>query len=167
MTGSIHPAANAEQREGWGKRPFRWPGVLYSALVLGSYILMNDAASASSITEKSRMWMTVGEQRFAITLADNAAARAFVTLLPLTLEMSDLNSNEKYASLPGALPFKASKPGTIHAGDLMLYGTDTLVVFYSTFKSTYAYTRLGRVDDTANLAQVLGRHAVKVTFSQY
>ncbi|WP_321836258.1 cyclophilin-like fold protein [Pseudomonas kulmbachensis] len=166
MTGSIHPAANAEQREGWGKRPFRWPGVLYSALVLGSYILMNDAASASSITEKSRMWMTVGEQRFAITLADNAAARTFVTLLPLTLEMSDLNSNEKYASLPGALPANASKPGTIHAGDLMLYGTDTLVVFYSTFESTYAYTRLGRVDDNASLAQVLGRHAVNVMFSQ-
>ena len=112
------------------------------------------------------MWMTVGEQRFAITLADNAAARTFVTLLPLTLEMSDLNSNEKYTSLPGALPTNASKPGTIHAGDLMLYGTDTLVVFYSTFESTYAYTRLGRVDDTANLAQVLGRHTVKVTFSQ-
>ena len=166
MTGSIHPAANAEQREGWGKRPFRWPDVLYSALVLGSYILMNDAASASSITEKSRMWMTVGEQRFAITLADNAAARTFVTLLPLTLEMSDLNSNEKYASLPGALPANASKPGTIHAGDLMLYGTDTLVVFYSTFESTYAYTRLGRVDDNANLAQVLGRRAVNVMFSQ-
>ena len=166
MTGSIHPAANAELRKGWGKRPFRWPGVLYSALVLGSYILMNDAASASSITEKSRMWMTVGEQRFAITLADNAAARTFVTLLPLTLEMSDLNSNEKYASLPGALPTNASKPGTIHAGDLMLYGTDTLVVFYSTFKSTYPYTRLGRVNDNANLAQVLGLHTVKVTFSQ-
>ena len=166
MTGSIHPAANAEQRKGWGKRPFRWPGVLYSALVLGSYILMNDAASASSITEKYRMWMTVGEQRFAITLADNAAARTFVTLLPLTLEMSDLNSNEKYASLPGALPANASKPGTIHAGDLMLYGTDTLVVFYSTFESTYAYTRLGRVDDNASLAQVLGRHAVNVMFSQ-
>jgi len=166
MTGSIHPAANAEQREGWGKRPSRWPSALYSALVLGSYILMNDAASASSITEKSRMWMTVGEQRFAITLADNAAARTFVTLLPLTLEMSDLNSNEKYASLPGALPTNASKPGTIHAGDLMLYGTDTLVVFYSTFESTYAYTRLGRVDDNASLAQVLGRHAVNVMFSQ-
>jgi len=166
MTGSIHPAANAEQREGWGKRPSRWPSALYSALVLGSYILMNDAASASSITEKSRMWMTVGEQRFAITLADNAAARRFVTLLPLTLEMSDLNSNEKYASLPGALPANASKPGTIHAGDLMLYGTDTLVVFYSTFESTYAYTRLGRVDDNASLAQVLGRHAVNVMFSQ-
>lgn len=166
MTASIHPAANTPQREGWGKRSFGWPGVLYSALVLGSYILMNDAASASSITEKYPMWMTVGEQRFAITLADNAAARTFATLLPLTLEMHDLNSNEKYASLPAALPSNASKPGTIHAGDLMLYGNDTLVVFYMTFESTYAYTRLGHVDENANLAQVLGRHAVKVTISQ-
>lgn len=166
MALSIHRTSNIDPHQVRGKRPFRWPSLLYSALVLGSYIMMNDAPSASSITEKPRMWMTVGEQRFAITLTDNAAARAFITLLPLTLEMSDLNSNEKYASLPGALPCKASKPGTIHAGDLMLYGTDTLVVFYSTFKSKYAYTRLGRVDDTANLAQVLGRHAVKVTFSQ-
>ncbi|SDA47138.1 hypothetical protein SAMN03159443_00759 [Pseudomonas sp. NFACC15-1] len=113
------------------------------------------------------MWMTVGEQRFAIALADNAAARAFVTLLPLTLQMSDLNRNEKYAPLPQALPAEANKPGTIRTGDLMLYGTDTLVVFYTNFNSTYAYTRLGQVDDTAKLAQALGRRDVKVTFSQH
>jgi len=166
MTKSTSPGANAEQRHCGGMRLLRWRGLQYSALMLGSYILMNDAALAASITEKSRMWMTVGEQRFAITLADNAAARAFATLLPLTLDMSDLNSNEKYASLSEALPANASKPGTIHTGDLMLYGTQTLVVFYSTFESTYPYTRLGRVDDNANLAQVLGRHTVKVTFSQ-
>ena len=167
MTRSTYSTVNAGLRYGWSQRPFRWSGLLHSALVLGSYILMNEAASASSITEKPHMWMTVGEQRFAITLADNAAARALATLLPLTLEMSDLNSNEKYASLPQALPANASKPGTIRAGDLMLYGTDTLVVFYSTFKSTYAYTRLGHVDDDADLAKVLGRHAVKVLFSPH
>ncbi|WP_093426195.1 MULTISPECIES: cyclophilin-like fold protein [unclassified Pseudomonas] len=127
---------------------------------------MNDAASASSITEKSRMWMIVGEQRFAITLADNAAARAFATLLPLTLDMSDLNSNEKYANLPEVLPVYASKPGTIRTGDLMLYDADILVVFYSTFESTYPYTRLGRVESSTSLAKALGRHAVKVMFSQ-
>jgi len=112
------------------------------------------------------MWMTIGEQRFAITLADNAAARALVALLPLTLDLSDLNRNEKYATLPQALPAEASKPGTIHSGDLMLYGPDTLVVFYTNFDSTYAYTRLGRVDDTARLAQALGRRGVQVMFSQ-
>lgn len=166
MTRSILRALNADLHQVRIKRPLHWPGGLYSALVLGSCILMNDAASASSITEKSRMWMTVGEQRFAITLADSAAARAFATLLPLTLDMSDLNSNEKYASLPQALPVDASKPGRIGAGDLMLYGTDTLVVFYSTFDSTYPYTRLGHVDDNTNLTKALGRHAVKVMFSQ-
>ncbi|BBP53163.1 hypothetical protein PHLH3_27890 [Pseudomonas sp. St386] len=56
------------------------------------------------------MWMTVGEQRFAITLANNAAARALVALLPLTLDMSDLNRNEKYAALPKHyLPKRASR----------------------------------------------------------
>ena len=50
------------------------------------------------------MWMTVGERRFAVTLADNAAARAFAAQLPLTLDMSELNGNEKHADLPKTLP---------------------------------------------------------------
>ena len=147
-------------------RALRWLGLLSAMLALGSYIAVNDAASASSIPEKSRMWMTIGEQRFAITLADNAAAGAFARLLPLKLDMSDLNRNEKHASLPENLPADASAPGTIRNGDLMLYGAGTLVVFYSTFDSTYSYTRLGRVDDTADLAQALGRRGVQVMFSK-
>ena len=112
------------------------------------------------------MWMTVGERRFAITLTNNAAARAFAAQLPLTLDMSELNGNEKHASLPKALPVNASRPGTIRNGDFMLYGTDTLVVFYSTFDSSYSYSRLGRVDDAAGLAQALGRRGVRVVFSK-
>ena len=57
----------------------------------------------------------------------NAAARAFAAQLPLTLDMSELNGNEKHADLPKALPANASRPGTIRNGDLMLYGADTLV----------------------------------------
>jgi hypothetical protein len=112
------------------------------------------------------MWMTVGERRFAITLTDNAAARAFAAQLPLTLDMSELNGNEKHAKLPKALPAKASQPGTIRSGDLMLYDTDTLVVFYATFDSSYSYTLLGRVDDPAALAQAVGRRGVRVVFSK-
>ncbi len=112
------------------------------------------------------MWMSVGERRFAITLADNAAARAFSAQLPLTLNMAELNGNEKYASLPKALPAKASRPGTIRDGDLMLYGADTLVVFYLTFDSSYSYTRLGRIDDPAGLAAALGKRDVRIVFSK-
>ena len=102
------------------------------------------------------MWMTVGERRFTVTLTDNAATHAFAALLPLTLDMSELNGNEKQANLPKPLPANASRPGTIRNGDLMLYGADTLVVFHLTFQSSYSYTRLGRVDDPSDLPQALG-----------
>ena len=112
------------------------------------------------------MWMTVGERRFAVTLSDNGAARAFAAQLPLTLDMGELNGNEKHADLPKVLPADASRPGTIRNGDLMLYGTDTLVVFYSTFNSSYSYTRLGRVDDPNGLAEALGPRGIRVVFSK-
>jgi hypothetical protein len=127
---------------------------------------VGDAGSAPVSKKESRMWMTVGKRRFAITLTDNAAARAFVTQLPLTLDMSELNGNEKHGELPKALPSNASRPGTIRNGDLMLYGTDTVVIFYATFDSSYSYTRLGRVDDPAGLAQALGPRGVRVAFSK-
>lgn len=111
------------------------------------------------------MWMTVGDRRFAVTLAGNDAARVFASRLPLTLDMTDLNGNEKKFDLPDALPAKPSRPGTIRNGDLMLYGVNTLVVFYLTFDSPYSYTRLGRIDDPGGLAQALGRGNVRVTFS--
>jgi len=60
-------------------------------------LLMCLVLPASMRQEESRMWMTVGERRFAITLTDNAAARAFAAQLPLTLDMSELNGNEKHA----------------------------------------------------------------------
>ncbi len=110
--------------------------------------------------------MTVGQQRFAITLADNESARAFVELLPLTLDMPDLNGNEKHVELPKALPTNAGRPGTIRNGDLMLYGSKTLVLFYLTFESSYAYTRLGRVDDAGNLSRALGSGSSRITFSR-
>jgi hypothetical protein len=116
--------------------------------------------------EEHRMWMTVGERRFAITLIASEAARAFWAQLPLTLHMAELNGNEKHADLPEALPANASRPGTIRTGDLMLYGTNTLVVFYSTFNSSYSYTRLGRVDDPVKLAEALGRGNVRISFSK-
>lgn len=124
------------------------------------------ARGASIKPEKLRMWMTVGDQRFSITLNDNATARAFSTQLPLTLDMSELNGNEKFASLPKTLPENASRPGTIRNGDLMLYGADTLVVFYATFRSSYSYSRLGSVDDSAALPQALGQKGVRVVFSR-
>jgi hypothetical protein len=122
--------------------------------------------SISGSQAESRLWMTVGEHRMAVTLADTEAARAFGARLPMTLDMADLNGNEKKFDLPTDLPANASRPGMIRNGDLMLYGANTVVLFYLTFDSPYSYTRLGRVDDPDGLAQALGRGSAKVRFSR-
>jgi hypothetical protein len=124
------------------------------------------AGAHTDAPRERRIWMAVGERRLSVTLADNEAARAFAARLPLTLDMPDLNGNEKHAKLPKALPAKDSRPGTIRVGDLMLWRADTLVVFYRAFDSPYAYTPLGRIDEPASLADVLGGGQVRIVFTR-
>lgn len=116
-------------------------------------------------TENTSMWMTAGGHRFAITLDDNEAVQALSAMLPFSLNMADLNSNEKFAELDVPLPVHSVRPGLIENGDLMLYGNRTVVVFYETFHSSYSYTRLGRISNPSGLAQVLGHGAIQVEFS--
>ncbi len=175
MWGGVFAKEIAHHRA-WGG--LRGLSLMLSLLVLGGCeagqqpaagplaLTVADAGAAAVKPEEIRMWMTVGERRFAITLTNNPAARAFAAQLPLTLDMAELNGNEKHADLPKALPTNANRPETIRNGDLMLYGSDTLVVFYLTFDSSYSYTRLGRVDDPDGLAQALGQRGVRVIFSK-
>ena len=99
---------------------------------------------------------------FTAVLADTQAAAEFSKCLPLTLQMNELNGNEKYAELPGKLPTASSCPRKINCGELMLYGNSTLVLFYESFPTPYSYTRIGRIDDVAGLKEKLGRGSVTV-----
>lgn len=106
----------------------------------------------------------VGSTTFKATLEENATASALISLFPLTLDMNDLNRNEKFAKLPQNLPTQTFSPGTIHSGDLLLWGNNTLVIFYETFSSSYSYSRLGKIDNPSGLKEALGRGDVKITF---
>jgi len=111
------------------------------------------------------MKIKIGNSTFTATLYDNATATAFKSLLPLTLNMVELNGNEKYADLSRSIPINASNPGTIQNGDLMLYGSSTVVLFYKTFSTSYSYTRIGKIDNVEGLATAVGfDNNVAVTF---
>jgi hypothetical protein len=126
----------------------------------------DDKIATENITlmPNGKIKITVNSQTFTATLFDNNSAKAFREMLPITLNMTELNGNEKYYDLPKSLPTNSSNPGTIKNGDLMLYGSKTLVLFYKTFSTSYSYTKLGSIDDVTGLASVLGSGDVTVTF---
>src|SRR5690349_2339447 len=82
----------------------------------------------------------IGDKEFAATLLANPTTAQFKEMLPLTVNMTELNDNEKYFRLAKKLPTNESNPEAIKTGDLMLYGTSTFVLFYETFSTSYSYT---------------------------
>lgn len=143
--------------------------ILVAAVISGAWSCKDrNGIEVSDMTAdmKSKINIRIGQQTFSATVEDNAASRAWLSQLPMTVQMIELNGNEKYVDLPQALPTQASNPGDIQAGDIMLYGSNTLVLFYKSFATSYRYTRLGKVDDATGLAAALGRGDISVTFEQ-
>ena len=106
----------------------------------------------------------VGGKSFAAKVADTATGRAFMEKLPLTLSMNELNGNEKYI-YGVSLPTDAHYCENIEAGDLMLYSSNCLVLFYGA-AGGYSYTRIGKLTSTNGLAKAVGKSAATVTFEK-
>jgi hypothetical protein len=137
----------------------------------GISIMAAASPHAANATKNKAPAMTsihvqIGEKIFNARLEDNETARAFAAMLPLKLEMRDLNDNEKVIELAKKLPGEASNPGTIREGDLMIWSSRNLVLFYKTFPTSYSYFRVGRIDDTTGLAEAVGDGSVHVTFTK-
>lgn len=107
----------------------------------------SESPSAENIT---KLTVSIDDYHFSAVLYDNAYSKAFSKMLPITLEMSDLNGNEKYYYLDNTLPTDSKNPKQIKSGDIMLYGDNCLVLFYKSFSSSYSYTKLGYIEDTSD-----------------
>ena len=128
---------------------------------LAGIVAANLVAAASAGTT---IVVSVGESRFVAEIEDSDTGKAFIEKLPLTLNMSELNGNEKYC-YGVSLPTKSVYCSTIAAGDLMLYGSNCVVLFYGS-AGGYSYTRIGKFESTEGLAAALGSGAAKVTFAK-
>ena len=132
------------------------------ALTLCFCILAESASAQSGTAVKIK----VGNKSFNGVFYDNASAKALLKSMPMKLKMSELNGNEKYRYLKKDYPVNEKKVKRIKAGDIMLYGSDCLVVFYKSFNTSYEYTRIGRITNPKGLAKAAGKKKVVISFAR-
>lgn len=138
-------------------------------IICAACLLMTGCGENSQAQEAKTLnaiKITVGGKTFTATLEDNPSARAFAESFPLEVTMNELNGNEKFVYLDRDLPSNSEHVGKIHSGDLMLFGSNCVVIFYKNFSTGYSYTRLGKLEDAAALEKVLGAGNVHVKFAE-
>lgn len=118
---------------------------------------VNNESNANLVNNESEDKMVsnikviVNGKTYNAKIEENETAQSLVNMLPLELNMSELNGNEKYVYLDKTLPTNSYNPKHIEVGDIMLYGNDCLVVFYKSFDTSYSYTKIGHIDNFVDL----------------
>lgn len=88
------------------------------------------STTATAQTTSVKIRIRIGRRTLTATVARNATARDFLSLLPLSLRMSDLFSREKSAALPRALANGGTPRYTFSAGDIAYWPPGPDVVVY-------------------------------------
>lgn len=138
---------------------------LFMVLITSS-ACADDNAGNNNQMENTSVIITINGKEFNAVFYNNETANAFINMMPLTLNMNELNGNEKYYNLSSTLPVNSERVGSIKKGDIMLYGSNCIVIFYESFNTSYSYTKIGYIENTDNLTAALGSGSVSVSFKK-
>jgi len=135
--------------------------VLMTSALLG---LTAGAAPAFSQEAAMKIRLTVGGQVATATLYDNATARDFASLLPLSLTMTDYDTIERVASLPRKLSTQGAPDGMAPvAGELTHYAPwGNLAIFIQPRSFSRQLLPLGKLDDGLSILSQPGPYHVRI-----
>ena len=128
----------------------------------------NAAETAIPGEAKEKMLrMMIGDTAVAVDWENNESVEALKNLCaetPLVIQMSMYGGFEQVGPVGTRLPSSDVQTRT-SAGDIVLYSSSQIVVFYGS--NSWAYTRLGHITDRdpAGMAALLGNGDVKITIS--
>ncbi len=120
------------------------------------------APDTGTVSDMYEITVQVNGKVFPAKLYQTETTKSIMQKLPLSIMMDELNGNEKYYYFSESFPTASQKVSDIHAGDLKLYGSSCLVLFYESFSTSYSYTSLGFVENPEGLAEALGTGSVRV-----
>ncbi|MCC7040612.1 MAG: hypothetical protein IT516_09930 [Burkholderiales bacterium] len=122
------------------------------------------APSAPSKESTMKIRLIVGEQVATATLYDNATARDFASLLPLSLTMTDYDTIERVSDLPRKLSTQGAPDGMAPvAGELTHYAPwGNLALFIKPRSYSRSLLPLGKVDEGLSVLSRPGPYKVRI-----
>lgn len=127
---------------------------------------MPSTVSKGEMKKMPKITITINNQVYTATLEENDTTKKLINKLPLKITMDELNGNEKYYYMDSSLPTDSKRVGKIETGDMMLYGSNCLVIFYDSFSTPYSYTRIGKIDNPDSLKSVVGKGNIEVIINK-
>ena len=104
--------------------------LLFGTLLLVGSLVAVDASKAGERTTHMKIRISIANKVVTATVADNATARDFVSVLPLKVSMKDLFGREKYANLPKALSENGPRTTSYEVGDIAYWSPAHDVAIY-------------------------------------
>ena len=113
----------------WSKNSIA-SNLLFTTLLLVASRVNVDASKASERTTNMKIRISIADKVFIATVADNATARDFISVLPLSVSMKDLFGREKYGDLPKALSENGPRKTRYEVGDIAYWSPDHQFAVY-------------------------------------
>ena len=115
------------------------------------------------IVGEDKYYVKIKNVDYEFEFKDTEVANQIKAKLPFTVPMTNLNGNEVYYQFSGeSFTAKAKSVQTINMGDIYLYQSNFLVLFYKTFTTSYSYTEIGKLKDPTGLDTLIGNNNVEV-----
>ena len=116
-------------------------------------------------TETMKLTLKIDDMEVDVIWADNDSVKALKNLAKdgLTINMSKYGGFEQVGSIGSTLP-SADTIITTNPGDIVLYSSNQIVLFYDS--NTWSYTRLGHINlSKSELTDLLGDEDVMITLN--
>ncbi|MCF2707440.1 hypothetical protein I6E29_09235 [Arcanobacterium haemolyticum] len=125
----------------------------------------NTSGDAQEEQSDVNSYIELHGQRVRLELADHPIVNEFANYGTFTLVVNDFGGKEKVGDLPFTPQARENlTPPTVHKGDIYLYGSRSLVVFYHTEANQWSgYTYIGRLDEPDVLDSIIGTGQTEIT----
>ena len=127
----------------------------------------SDEAESDTDEEAFAMKMKINDTDVKVSWENNDSVKALSELASqgdVTIEMNAYGGFEQVGPIGTTLPSNDTSIKT-HAGDIMLYTSDQMVIFYGS--NSWSYTRLGKITDksASELKSLLSGRGITVTIT--